>query len=85
MQNRFTITMDDGTTETVNLTFLDQIKAEEKAHTDDWGDDPKSFRRNLYAMYWHLRHTGKTTLEFEAWAEHVVALDAETNETPKAA
>lgn len=78
----FTITMDDGTAQTVRLTFLDQIKAEEKAQTEGWGDDKTGLRRNLYAIYWHLRHTNKTALEFEAWADHVVGLDA--GDAPKA-
>lgn len=69
------ITYQDGRTKDVRLTMLDQMKAEEHAQQEEWGDIGTSgVRRGLYAVYWHLRHDGSTDQPFEQWAENVMNL-----------
>ena len=69
------ITYQDGRTEDVRLTMLDQMKAEEHAQQEQWGGiDASGVRRGLYAVYWHLRSTGGTSTPFERWAGSVVRM-----------
>lgn len=79
------INYDDGTVKDVRLTMLDQIKAEEHAQSENWGEIAASgVRRGLFAVYWHLRNTGDTTKSFEEWAAHVITMQDIPEEPGKA-
>lgn len=60
----------DGTSDTVVMTQLDIVHAEEHAVREGWNLGGE--RHRLYGIYWHLRHTGDTRLDFDAWCENVV-------------
>lgn len=69
----------DGVRQVVRMTALDNMKAEDKAQREGWNYN--GVRSGMYAVYSHLRQTGKTALPFEQWAGTVVAT-REVSETP---
>lgn len=73
----------NGHTDTIRLTMLDQVNAEAHAQDEAWNQG--GLRHGLYAAYWHLRHTGKTTKSFDSWCEQVIKLTEEKEPAGKSA